>query len=276
MSTPYTPSNGGKPIITPGSGGDSFSTESNLSRNLPRQMSTGSTRGTQTVGYGNVKIDGSNNRISLSANSTNITIGDTSNTDNQTGVSLTDNSNNNLVTIGRVSGEDSTTGLTIYDASNTRRLLGGLYPNGNIKIALSQPTYDVATATDDQLIWSSDFNLFKIAKSGTVSIPEVIVPAPDYLNGTTVSIDTGYAFKPEKIYLVQCYTENGTILPRILPNLDVNSAPISGGIYSLLTADATSSENGNVFLQINLIVYGGTNSDGGFDVKWFIVEETLN
>lgn len=36
-------------------------------RVLPRQLSTGSTRGTQTVGYGNTKIDGSNNRITIAA-----------------------------------------------------------------------------------------------------------------------------------------------------------------------------------------------------------------
>jgi len=38
---------------------------SDLSRVLPRQLSTGTTRGTQTVGYGNAKIDGSNNVISV-------------------------------------------------------------------------------------------------------------------------------------------------------------------------------------------------------------------
>lgn len=36
-----------------------------MQRILPRQLSTGSTRGTQTVGYGNTKIDGSNNRITI-------------------------------------------------------------------------------------------------------------------------------------------------------------------------------------------------------------------
>ena len=34
-------------------------------RVLPRQVSTGSTRGTQTVGYGDTKIDGSNNVITV-------------------------------------------------------------------------------------------------------------------------------------------------------------------------------------------------------------------
>lgn len=39
---------------------------SDVGRVLPRQISTGSMRGTQTIGYGGVKIDGSNNRITIS------------------------------------------------------------------------------------------------------------------------------------------------------------------------------------------------------------------
>ena len=39
--------------------------KSDISRVLPRQISTGALRGTQNVGYGGVKIDGSNNRIVL-------------------------------------------------------------------------------------------------------------------------------------------------------------------------------------------------------------------
>lgn len=52
-------------------------------RILPRQLSTGSTRGTQTVGYGDTKIDGSNNVI---------TVGDSIKLDGNNGViSVTDN-----------------------------------------------------------------------------------------------------------------------------------------------------------------------------------------
>lgn len=38
---------------------------SGSNRILPRQVSTGTMRGTQNVGYGNTKIDGSNNRITI-------------------------------------------------------------------------------------------------------------------------------------------------------------------------------------------------------------------
>jgi hypothetical protein len=66
VSTPYSPSNRQK-IITPGNTLPGVTAQSDISRVLPRQLSTGSTRGTQTVGYGTAKLDGSNNRISVGA-----------------------------------------------------------------------------------------------------------------------------------------------------------------------------------------------------------------
>lgn len=65
MSTPYNPKNRTKPLQSPGGKKAPELARSDLSRVLPRQLSTGSTRGTQTVGYGDTKIDGSNNRISV-------------------------------------------------------------------------------------------------------------------------------------------------------------------------------------------------------------------
>lgn len=56
---------------------------------MPRQTGSGSTRGTQTVGYGNVKIDGSNDQIVLGSTSgtSSIVIGQQSSTSGQSGVS---------------------------------------------------------------------------------------------------------------------------------------------------------------------------------------------
>lgn len=65
MSTPYNPKSTGKTVVTPGNTRQGNISGSNLSRQLPRQISTGSTRGTQTVGYGNTKIDGTNNSITI-------------------------------------------------------------------------------------------------------------------------------------------------------------------------------------------------------------------
>jgi len=54
-----------KSIVGPGTNIPGTIATSDISRVLPRQISTGALRGTQNVGYGGVKIDGSNDRIVL-------------------------------------------------------------------------------------------------------------------------------------------------------------------------------------------------------------------
>ena len=58
--------------------------QSDLSRVLPRQLSTGTTRGTQRVGYGDALIDGSNNIISVGSTDGTQGIGSIPNTTNTT------------------------------------------------------------------------------------------------------------------------------------------------------------------------------------------------
>lgn len=77
----YDPRYNRKETLTPGSGGSGTIDGSDMSRILPRQVSTGTLRGTQNVGYGATKIDGSNNRITLGdivldGNTSTINIGD--------------------------------------------------------------------------------------------------------------------------------------------------------------------------------------------------------
>lgn len=65
MSRLYDPKRSGSSIISSTGGRSAQFASSDQSRLLPRQVSTGSTRGTQRVGYGNTLIDGSNNRITI-------------------------------------------------------------------------------------------------------------------------------------------------------------------------------------------------------------------
>lgn len=89
-------------------------------------------------------------------------------------------------------------GQTFYDSDGVRRMLFGNYPDGNVKAKLSQEGYDVLTATDDQLIWSSDFNSFKIVESGTATIPANAAGADTQY----VIVQTGLDFNPVVIAYV--------------------------------------------------------------------------
>lgn len=84
------------------------------SRILPRQLSTGSLRGTQTVGYGDVKIDGSNDQI---------TIGSVTNAQGEQSVTVLGNLSTTAI--------DQSFGLKVIDPNNGQLYIG-ILPDGNL------------------------------------------------------------------------------------------------------------------------------------------------
>lgn len=67
MSTPYNPYSKKPTIASSNNSREGNMPDSDISRVLPRQLSTGFMRGTQGVGSKGAKIDAANNRITLSA-----------------------------------------------------------------------------------------------------------------------------------------------------------------------------------------------------------------
>lgn len=91
---------------------------SDISRVLPRQMSTGTMRGTQTVGYGNTKIDGSNNRI---------TVGDTISLDGDSGQITVTQPDGTTLGMGIIPGFPEESGFFSLDSSGrlVMKIIGG-------------------------------------------------------------------------------------------------------------------------------------------------------
>lgn len=84
-------------------------------RLYPRQLSTGSLRGTQTVGYGGVKIDGSNDQI---------TIGSTTNSQGQSQETI-------IGQLNPANTQDQSFGIKVIDAAGGQLLIG-ILPDGNL------------------------------------------------------------------------------------------------------------------------------------------------
>ncbi len=233
------------------------------------KLQTGNTRGTQTVGFGGAKIDGANNRISLTADTTKITIGDTSETDDVVGFVLTDTvTNKKLVSIGRDAGaSDEVTGLTAYDSDGTRRLLGGTYPDGTVKIKLSQRGHDVATATDNQLIWSSDFNMFKIVSTGTFTVPALDAAGGASDTSTTV-YDTGYATTTPLAYNAYVSNDSGGYIQ--LPQVSINYS----GNFQMYRTVAVELSGGTAQLRVYSQNFTGFPTDAK-TVKYYLFKESI-
>lgn len=68
---------------------------------------------------------------------------------------------------GKLSVEDVNGRLIVTDENNKVRLLAGYDDNGQIVVKLAQSGFDVRTASADNLIFSSDHNLFKIVTTNS-------------------------------------------------------------------------------------------------------------
>lgn len=142
MSTPYKPNTTSK-LITPGANKQGQLSSSDLSRILPRQLSSGSTRGTQTVGYGNTKIDGTNNTITIAGPDGSV-VGMGAipgSTTNEYGFFTLDTGGNLILKI--VGGT-----IYVYDPANDYVNVeqNGLLPDGSGGLAVAKPGENVADA----------------------------------------------------------------------------------------------------------------------------------
>jgi hypothetical protein len=138
MSDPIKLTDGSK-IYTPGSGNvKGEMTTDNLSRVLPRQLSTGSTRGQQRIGYGNAMLDGNNNRILVSnpSDGTTVGMGNIPGTDGEFGFFSLDSDGTLIQKI--VNGT-----WYIYRKDDTNVMQAGLLPDGTAGWAVAADNHEV-------------------------------------------------------------------------------------------------------------------------------------
>jgi len=126
-------------IFTAGGGDSGSLNSSDQSRILPRQLSTGSTRGVQTVGYGTARLDGSNNRITIGTPDGG-TIGFGSipgSTTNEFGFFSIDTTGTLIMKI--VNGT-----WFVYRADGTNVMQSGILPDSTVGWAVAADGYEVA------------------------------------------------------------------------------------------------------------------------------------
>lgn len=104
---------------------------------------------------------------------------------------------------GRAISNEDRTDITKDDAGIQRLLIGyqqNGFSNGSVGVKLSQEGTDVLGATSDELIWSTEFNNFKI-------LEKVVVPLDVVLTGTgsktaSATVSHGYSFTPSYIAFI--------------------------------------------------------------------------
>lgn len=212
---------------------------------VPQKLISGMLPGATEIRIGgneNIKISGKDQRISVFSGESGVSLGQTTTT---------------------------TQGFLVTDSQGVRRLLAGVFPDGSIKIKLSQATFDVTTATDDQLIWSSDFNSFKIVETGTTSIQG----ADNNVTFSSEAFDRTYS-KPPIIMAYATVTDGSTTEPKLLPYInyiaDGGAVPPMYGVYYLLDVGATTTE---VTFTLDC-TFNGTGSSVSAAIRYYVIQET--
>lgn len=145
------------------------------------------------------------------------------------------------------------------DDSGTRRVLLGKGPNGFYGLKVSQEGIDVWEASDNQLVFNSNQNVFKIVDSGTVA-----EASSTTAGGTTV---TTYTHNLGYIPVVFAYFggvgSEGIPMPRF-------SYDAGGNLDQVIILSAVNSTD------ITFTHSERTGSGGPFSFKFYLMQETAN
>lgn len=157
--------------------------------------------------------------------------------------------------------------LVVVDTNNKPIAFLGLDDNGDVKVKLAQADNNVFDASDDKLIFSSDFNLFKIVDSGTTSVTVPVGHTAGNIYTTNVAHSLGYA----PLVIAFSNRPNATGAYNLLPYW-VSSYNSGTARWEQLYGIEVSSSS------VDLTFVVSTNNisaiEGDWEIRYYIVQET--
>lgn len=247
MSTPYDPKRPGAQIVNPGSGSPISLGGSDISRILPRQLSTGNQRGTQTITGSFIVADPV--------------------------------TNNPVITI---SGVDQNQVFS-DPITQINQIVIGSFGDGSYGMKVAKPGINVLNADVNQLIFNSNQNMFKIAATGTVTAPAVPDPSPASDVATSVVVNTHVAastpttFSAWVVNATYPFILNGVLVIKktvAVPMTSTTLATGDGTAVTLFSQAFTYVEGGEVWFGVTRINYLTGTTWGAQDIKYYIFQET--
>lgn len=161
------------------------------------------------------------------------------------------------------------------DDAGTRRVLLGRGANGFYGLKVSEDGIDVFDAADEDLVFNSNNNVFKIVSSGFINSPAVTIAAPGAGNfGTdtqySANVSHGLGYAP----IVLGFTaDGGYYKPLPLAGSTAGSATSAFWQELFVVADAT-----NVYVGYHIMTYGQAISAaaGFYRVKYYLLQESAS
>lgn len=197
----------------------------------------------------------------------------------KTGINITQATDNQLILK-----EDYDQGTTIYyDDFGVATVLIGKRPLTGIRgFYVAKPGIDVRTATDDQLIFNSQQDTFKVVLSGNTTISQYIL-APSNVEIDTITIPHGLPFIP----ILDAYVQVPILIGSTHTSLTTVEAyvplPYDGSIYLNSGSpvvkytifggvDATNI----YFVNIYETDGSGSNTFSPVPIRYYLRQETAN
>lgn len=183
---------------------------------------------------------------------------------------------------GKLNFEQNKNRIIGRDENNIARLLINANPD-NFFMKISKPTLDVINATDDELIFNSGQNIFKIVGTGTLTIPNAnlnFIVNQTYNNTTGNTAAHGLSFTPAVLGFVEYSGGGRTLMPATEINSGGGTVSTGGGLQ--ITNFTISTDATYVSVIANSVAYGeydwtGTPMFGGTrTVKYYLLQETAN
>lgn len=157
------------------------------------------------------------------------------------------------------------------DDTGVRRVLIGKGADGFYGLKVSKPTFDVYTAEDDELVFNSSQNVFKIVQTGVGTLPSVAAASSGSQSSSELDIDT--EVESDTPLIAMAFYESGDSESIPLPFLSSMPGPTFGGYIAQRVSLQSYLSVGVVHILIEATNF--TNfAIGDRTIRWYLLQES--
>jgi len=149
----------------------------------------------------------------------------------------------------------------IRDEDGIDRVIMGRYPDGKYGIKVSKPGVDVLTAEDDELIFNSNNNIFKIVETDTITLAS---PAGTGTSSNVV-VPHSLGYKPLVLAFVS-FSSLGTSFPLPYNEVDIFTGVVGWQVGMEVTDIDITFFHRNITVASSVTDY----------IRYYILQETAS
>lgn len=164
-------------------------------------------------------------------------------------------------------------GIQFSDGNNIPRIVAYIDESNQPVFKISEDGIDVTVATNDQLTFNSQQNVFKIVETDVATIPSVAAASSGSLTDSSIVVDTGVISSTNRSFLAFLEATNGEFTP--LPAFATMPGPSFGGYISHYWDAISFLSGGTVNLEFRITNYSNT-SISARNVRWFVLQESAS